>query len=111
VHTFFHDWRRKTGRVTLVVAVVVTAAWVRSLVIGDAFYFGDYEFISQNGRLSGINDPGPPPFPQYHVSIPLVDNPGFVHFSSCITYWPFAITLVPLSAYLILIPSRKGPAS
>jgi hypothetical protein len=28
MHTFFHGWRRKAGVVTLVMAVVVTAAWV-----------------------------------------------------------------------------------
>jgi hypothetical protein len=77
-------------------------------VIGDVFYFGDYEFISLDGQLSGICEPGPA-FPQHHISIPLADNPGFVHFSSCISYWPFAVTLVLLSAYLILVPSRKRP--
>ena len=107
MHTFFHGWRRKAGVATLGFAVVVTAAWVRSLVMGDVFYLGEFEFISQNGQFSGIYAPGSPPFPQHHISIPLADNPGFVHFSSCVNYWPFAITLVAISAYLILWKPRK----
>jgi hypothetical protein len=35
MHTFFHGWRRKAGVVTLVMALILMVAWVRSLMICD----------------------------------------------------------------------------
>jgi len=35
---FFKGWRRKAGAVTLVVACVFMAGWVRSLYVEDCFY-------------------------------------------------------------------------
>ncbi len=34
---FFHCWRRKTGCVTLAVALVLTCGWVRSFFVADIF--------------------------------------------------------------------------
>ena len=36
---FFRGWRRKIGGVTLVMAGVFMAAWVRSLIVSDEFRF------------------------------------------------------------------------
>ncbi|MEI8019196.1 MAG: hypothetical protein WCH39_13415 [Schlesneria sp.] len=36
---FFHGWRRKTGCVTLLMAVAFMAGWVRSFSVGDDFKF------------------------------------------------------------------------
>lgn len=33
--SFFHGWRRKAGVVTLVMALAMAAAWVRSCVVDD----------------------------------------------------------------------------
>jgi hypothetical protein len=35
MQTFFYGWRRKTGIVTLVMALAVMGVWVRSFVVGD----------------------------------------------------------------------------
>ena len=37
MHEFFQGWRRKTGLALLAMAVLLTVAWFRSLVITDAF--------------------------------------------------------------------------
>lgn len=34
--SFFHGWRRKAGCVTLVMALIVMTAWIRSLVVTDS---------------------------------------------------------------------------
>jgi hypothetical protein len=36
--TYFKPWRRKFGVVTLVIACVLAAGWVRSLMVLDSFY-------------------------------------------------------------------------
>jgi hypothetical protein len=36
---FFHGWRRKTGGVTLLMALAFMAGWVRSFTVGDDFKF------------------------------------------------------------------------
>jgi hypothetical protein len=39
MHTFFHGWRRKTGVVTLVMAMLLTCAWMRNRVARDEVWF------------------------------------------------------------------------
>jgi hypothetical protein len=52
---FFHGWRRKASVVTLVMALAVTSAWIRSLQIQDAFafHFGttSHDVLSQRGMI------------------------------------------------------------
>lgn len=38
MHTFFHGWRRKTGCVTLVMALGVSVLWGRSYLIRDEIH-------------------------------------------------------------------------
>ncbi|MDB5343510.1 MAG: hypothetical protein JWP89_1887 [Schlesneria sp.] len=38
MYRFFHGWRRKAGGITLVMACVMMAGWVRSSVICEAFF-------------------------------------------------------------------------
>jgi hypothetical protein len=104
---FFKSWRRKLGCITLLMAVVVTTAWVRSLFIGDLVLLREYEILCQEGAISWVWHPGPPPIPDLLVSIPLADQPGFKHFDMCVPYWPFATTLTLLSCYLILSTGRR----
>jgi hypothetical protein len=51
---FFHGWRRKAGCVTLVMACVVTSAWIRSLYLRERFERGSLNkltIISANGSF------------------------------------------------------------
>ena len=53
---FFHGWRRKTGYVTLAVALVLTCGWVRSFFVADilliTFPRTFYEFDSNRFGIS-----------------------------------------------------------
>ena len=56
VREFFRGWRRKAGCVTLVMALVCVAGWVRSQMIADSAIvgfgpFGYIHIISRHGRL------------------------------------------------------------
>jgi hypothetical protein len=107
---FFTGWRRRIGCITLLMAVVVTVAWVRSLFIGDYMLLRGYEILSQEGAISWAWRPGPSPFPEWFISIPLADQPDFKHFDMCVPYWPFGTSLTLLSCYLMLRPSRRSVA-
>jgi hypothetical protein len=49
---FFYGWRRKAGCITLMMASVVTAAWIRSLTNDDMFEPLDRKYlISGDGSL------------------------------------------------------------
>ena len=53
MHTFFHDWRRKAGGVTLVMALATTGMWLRShYEYDDIFvYVGSGHILySENGQ-------------------------------------------------------------
>ena len=50
---FFRGWRRKLGVVTLVVACVFAAGWVRSTIIADEF---DYSFNHTSSRIIALLD-------------------------------------------------------
>jgi hypothetical protein len=55
--TYFHGWRRKLGVVTLVMACVLIAAWVRSLSMNDNLVLARdrhraYCLISLNGEIA-----------------------------------------------------------
>jgi hypothetical protein len=57
MHDFVKGWKRKVGVVTLVMACVLTAAWVRSLTVMDTVWIparGDEAFccLSTSGYLS-----------------------------------------------------------
>ncbi|HEY4258627.1 MAG TPA: hypothetical protein VGM98_00645 [Schlesneria sp.] len=60
MRTFFRDWRRKVGCVTLAIACVFTAAWWRSLETFDEFEYriGDtiYAVRSAQGGASLATD-------------------------------------------------------
>ncbi|HEY4261527.1 MAG TPA: hypothetical protein VGM98_15265 [Schlesneria sp.] len=56
MHTFFHGWRRKAGVVTLVIALALTAVWLRGLLLVDTLYLhhndiGQWYLQSTNGEL------------------------------------------------------------
>lgn len=49
--TFFHGWRRKTGCVTLTVAMLLLALWIRSDILFDQIALDGNLFISNSGCL------------------------------------------------------------
>ena len=55
MRAFFHGWRRKTGCVTLVIACVMMAVWVRSRIQVDCICLesrrADFRFVSGGGRF------------------------------------------------------------
>jgi hypothetical protein len=50
---FFTPWRRKAGCVTLVMACVFMAAWLRSLTTRDQITFGRVDALQAIGSASG----------------------------------------------------------
>ena len=51
MHTFFLGWRKKVGIITLIVACMLTGAWLRSLVRIDYAVVRLFSFRSGNGGL------------------------------------------------------------
>ena len=51
---FFHGWRRKIGVVTLVLACMFTAGWVRSVLISDVVRIHNHIFGSKRAVLSWV---------------------------------------------------------
>ncbi len=164
--SFFHGWRRKGGVVSLVLALVVCGAWVRSRIVmdrcanytktnwrtltsyGSTLWFEDrhavegpanhwpgvsfrsaiglygvtawspYDgFVSPSfrelpilhrRRFAGFD------FGEYQVRIPNQVPPETTYRCQVwgIPYWPVAVPLTLLSAYLILWkPRKRAPAT
>ena len=130
---FFKGWRRKAGLVTLAMAMVLTAAWMRSRVVEDivSFTWSDrlHMIVSSYSRASwwamaksrgAIN--------WTSRSIPLTERGGNSHLEPLlwielltggtkhgpaqtaiwtVNYWSLALPPTLLSAWLILIKPRK----
>ena len=115
---FFRGWRRKVGCVTLVIACVLAAMWLRSFIVGDEWFYvlgeQQYMLLSSDGRVFLSSWDVNTRDRQFGVtSIPKSDplflwktigNQGAAHRSEHWTrgYWQFTIPLTLLSAYLIL---------
>lgn len=98
---FVRGWKRKVGVVTLVVACVLMAAWLRSIYRPRQFDLTVSTFIwSQDGSLEF-----------WHEYIPegvVWRGPPDVEMSWRVPYRHFVLPLTLLSAYLIL---SKPPAT
>ena len=117
---FFRGWRRKAGTVTLVMACVLSLLWYRSQFFGDRLTVGPLIGVSQFGEVSFGYSPNISRLAlnsvQLHGVVTGTGPGGLVlrspdarwrHFKPVISYWPLAILLTLLSAYLILWKSRK----
>lgn len=132
MHTFFYGWRRKVGVVALVLACVVTGLWMRTRFFADQLVFpmgGRTHYVNsaQNGicwlslhsASSAIKWDTIPngAFDQMHLNRPLPQSlnelvsrhtaAGLAPACRYLLYWWLAIPLTVLSAYLLLVPSRK----
>ncbi|MDB5343030.1 MAG: hypothetical protein JWP89_1407 [Schlesneria sp.] len=132
MHTFFHGWRRKAGCVALVMALCLLALWFRSHVVADTLAVcigeaieaetsqGMFEVLHNN--IGYVDDLG-----VRHTSVPgglswrsestdvlPTGGPsmfgGTKSYFRCSLLW-FVLPLTILSAYLLLVPSRKRPST
>jgi hypothetical protein len=118
MHTFFPGWRRKAGCVLLVIALLVTCVWLRSLVVADAFdirwqrvYVRHGAVISVDGSVSATLNSQKRSRDQdgiYWVCIAKAEQKvSLYHYALEIPYWSITMPLTLLSAYLILSKPRK----
>ena len=96
--TYFKPLRRKIGVLTLVLACVLMAGWVRSLSIQDKELFNidslRNAIISSQGSIAWERWIG-----------------NGRHESTSIAYWSIVIPVTMLSAWLLLSKSRQKPAA
>jgi hypothetical protein len=133
VAEFFKGWRRKTGLVTLMMALVLTAAWMRSDTVyaATAFAVGSRQFAIQSGRgyvklsrwkprdderlLWGWQCFSPNEDQERGLIVRQLAIDGHKDSASWnIPYWMLTILPALLSAWLILGKTRKAkpaPAS
>jgi hypothetical protein len=127
---FFHGWRRKAGCVTLVIACLLMGGWLRSLACLDECWvegLGQYhEWILTDGSVHWIIRDGMWNLDGSWTTYASNDrqarnkyleylirsgqygiNPDHRTSIWYFTILPVAIPLTILSAYLLLVPSRK----
>ena len=132
MHSFFHGWRRKAGVVTLGLALVLMAGWIRSThfqdcVVPPRWTNLDVCFISEEQAIAcqtlGRARFYPLGAPLWQANYLVPHRPseiawqwelgGFRYLCNsdirCVVapYWSLAIPLTLLSAYLILWKPRK----
>ena len=125
---FFHGWRRKAGCVTLVVALLLMAGWLRSRNISDRIVIRRYGHVTeylvsqQSGfgwskeiywNLIGAEMLTEVPYREwlgfrYGMKL-LPDNLVAKVNVRIIPYWSLTIPLTLLSAYLLLWKPRPKP--
>jgi hypothetical protein len=104
MHTFFHGWRRKAGVVTLGLALAMTAVWIRSRIVEDDLSFVYSDLRSRDGGIE-----------RSVVTLNTSRYSGNEHnWVARSVHWRilYGIVATPftlLSAYLLLVPSRKQP--
>lgn len=106
---FFRGWRRKTGVVTLVMALVLMTGWVRSFHFCDLLWiqspWGSHFVYSECGHFRAWVFSG-----RRFATICgwVLSQPGeWMHDGNSVPYGPIVIPLTLLSAYLILWKPRK----
>jgi len=125
---FFKGWRRKAGCVTLVMACVFMAIWLRTFAATDTIIVGQVGISSVDGVLAVVtNDEIPTPRWESADAIRLDSDRVRFHWQLrlfgfrrgvdgddqawTIPYWSIVIPLTLLSAYLLLTKPRQSTAS
>lgn len=110
---FFHGWRRNVGCITLALACVFTAAWLRSYQRHDLLWLETTHFrgmvYSSTGGLSvWIHESRRSSSPYGWLS----EEVNREERGSQVEYWQLVLPFVVLSAYLILgkPPNRANDA-
>jgi hypothetical protein len=132
IGTFFHGRRRKVGGITFVLAVIVSAGWIRSFTASDEFTFSTsaarwHIVTSELGNLRWVSSqcgewrpPSWDAFPIEEMDVPdeHASNGWFIryneptnadNFEIIAPYWLAVGPLTLLSALLIVWPKKKTP--
>jgi len=113
---FFNGWRRKAGCFLLVMAALLTGAWIRSFVVQDTVLIRNYCVGSDRGWIWWLEMPD---MDQWKWGSQTIDSDwndetGINwHFGiryCAIRYWSIAVPLSLLSGFLILRPVKRKPA-
>ena len=125
---FFHGWRRKVGCVTLVMALALNGAWIRSHVVYDNVTFvmgGQQQMIhlqrgeiiwwwwnlngapQKRGRVNIAHAHGEDGIPDLWRNAASLAIDGQMIQGTSIPCLPFSFPLTLLSAYLLLWKPRK----
>jgi hypothetical protein len=108
---FFRGWRRKAGIATLVLACCFASIWVSSTTDWPEAYWLNVQLECYRGGIK-IQLKEATVTSARRDSLGSVTDSTFVAqdlASITLPYWSFTIPLTLLSAYLLLIPSRKRP--
>lgn len=108
---YLKPWQRKMGVVTLMLAVLFTGVWVRSLVVNDRIMIGD--ITGNYSVFYGIAGLGTSRHSivllTYEADTSVPTAPGVLKVmafrlapSIAIPLWPIACSLTLLTAYLLL---------
>ena len=130
---FLRGWKRKIGCITLMMACVFAAGWIRSSHTADELWIGalgrQWCFISEMGYIHWHSYFVPPRYIGDSVSsVPVstaADRASFDRFWSnrlhnlaittryfiqgTVPYWSVVIPLTALSTFLLLSKPRKSP--
>ena len=112
---FFKPWRRKIGIVTLMLACVFAAGWVRSQYKADVFIMPLNE--SSNGVISSRNGEIQWATAEFnHIGKPyepdgLTELKNLPTVLRSVPYWPIVIPLTLLSAWLLLSKPRQSKSN
>jgi hypothetical protein len=100
---FFKGWRRKFGVLTLLMACVFAAGWVRSLIVADRINFFGAQMLSWHGEIMRC------------VAVLVRTQIGSQTVTSAqetpiwtIPYWSIVIPLTLLSAWLLLSNPKRS---
>ncbi len=119
---FFRGWRRKIGVVTLVIAYMFAAGWVRSLFIEDTLVFTDgsqhqtlsslYGKVYWDSKIEWTFDPGWFTWFTTDLRVSTLLAASLASWetgeSYCIPYWSIVLPLALLSLWLLLFKSRQS---
>lgn len=110
---FFHGWRRKTGCVTLAVAMLLMALWIRSDILFDQVALYGNLFISNGGCLvwdwQGWGGPNADIIDWHSDKASPFDEAWYFGRDGVrLPYWALVAPLTLLSTYLIF---RKPAAT
>lgn len=133
MHNVFRGWRRKTGVVTLVMALAFVGGWIRSLSVTDSCQFPvrnrwHVGFVSHGGRFScgwadlkgamrndwrSVDTHGPIAIRVRSLYFDFTEGKapysGGTAAQLMISYWSMTLPLTLFSAFLLLVPSRTRP--
>lgn len=109
---FFHDWQRKAGATSLVMALPLMALWVRSYILFDQILAGGNLIISNSGCIvwnwTGWGGPDANILIWYSDNASPFDEDWYLGADGVrLPYWAVTIPITLVAAYLLLVPARK----